>query len=144
MGFWGPKAFENDAAHDWFRRVEESGIDRIRQDLTEAAVHMDSPFESERGASLIALATVIAASRTHELSDLPEAPRKWLSANRPTFSDDEANLAAVLVRRIVDFSELQGLWQEDPDGKAEWEREAGNIIKALSQRNPGDQFESLI
>jgi Domain of unknown function (DUF4259) len=140
VGAWGSASFENDAACDWFLRVEEvmdpgaviaSAIDHALGDAD--YLELDASCEAIAAAELSASCAGQAPAR------LPDRVRSWVDANPHQPHDSEIEQAVQAVSRVRAESELRELWDEAVEGQEnEWLREIGDLIARLRRSGVGD------
>jgi hypothetical protein len=94
MGSWGVASFENDAAADWFLRVEEAAdpgavMASAIDDALSAADHLEGDVSCEA----IAAAELCACCAGQPPDRLPDNMDKWVQANPHQRHADEVELA---------------------------------------------------
>lgn len=118
MGAWGIKPLENDGASDLRLDFEESNKDiSILENIFDIVLNMD---EDEYLESIICEQAVASAQILNELSkdDIPEEDQKRLS--------EKSNK---VLKRVLEKSELQELWEESGDDYKEWVKSLEELIK---------------
>lgn len=121
MGAWGTGAFDNDDALDWLVRLEDGGVEVVRQALAGVLSATPGYFERDVGASAIAAAEVVAALRGRPHRDLPPVLTAWVTAHGEAAADEQLSCDA---QRALDVaanpvvSEFAELWDETPDAAA--------------------------
>jgi uncharacterized protein DUF4259 len=137
VGSWGVGSFENDAAADWFLRVEEAPdpgavIATAIDDALSAAEkpELDLCYEAVAAAELFACCA-------DQLPDrLPDNVAGWVEANPHGPHADEVALAVQAVGRVREESELRELWEADDDC-AHWLAGVDDLLSRLGRSSVG-------
>lgn len=138
MGSWGIASFENDAAADWFLRVEEavdpgavmgSAID----DALSAADHLDGDVSR----AAVAAAELCACCAGQRPDRLPDNVDGWVQANPHGPHADEIGLAVEAVTRVRDESELRDEWERAEDHSL-WLAAVNDLLSRLERSGAGD------
>ena len=140
MGAWGVGSFENDAASDWFYRVEEdldpgSLIAATLDDALSDADHLGLELSCEA----IAAGELSASCAGQMPERLPDPVRRRVSANPHQPHRAEIDQAVQAVARVRLESELRELWDESADDQESmWLGEIDDLIARLGQSAAGD------
>ena len=133
MGAWGVKVFENDDAMDWVCDLE--GFDNAAplQAMFKEAAEMDDSegIESPEACELLAAAEVVAALDGKPAADLPEEVTEWLAKQGNPDVSAMKPLAAEIVKRVRDGSELSELWGET-ENLADWHKQVDDLLARLT------------
>jgi hypothetical protein len=141
VGAWGAASFENDAAAEWFYRVEEAPdpgavIASALDDALSDADYLDLDASSEA----IAAAELSASCAGQLPARLPDHVRRWAETHRHRPHDAEIEHAVQAVRRVRSESALRQRWDEaaqSPEDR-EWLREIDDLIARLERSGAGD------
>jgi Domain of unknown function (DUF4259) len=120
MGSWGEGVLENDAALDWLGDLE----DQPMLETVTIALSTAGGVAREDEEALVAAELVAAA-----LGRSSEERLRTLAASLPGLSD-HAGLAAQVVDRVAQDSDLTDLWTEDGPNP-EWERVLADLRSRL-------------
>ncbi|HEX9335454.1 MAG TPA: DUF4259 domain-containing protein [Pseudonocardiaceae bacterium] len=137
MGAWGTGPFDNDDAADFAVSLDhlepEYRVGAIRATLTQA-VEQTGYLERDAGGAAVAAAALVAAQHDdHVPIDCIHGPRQKI----PELPDDLRQIAVhALVRVLGEYSELNELWIDSPDGEA-WLHMVSSLTTAL--RTPVQQ-----
>ena len=140
MGAWGTASFENDAAGDWFLRVEEA-VDpgAVIASAIDHALGEADYLELDASCEAIAAAELSASCAGQAPARLPDRVRGWVDANPHQPHDSEIEQALQAVSRVRAESELRERWDEAVEGQEnEWLREIGDLIARLRRSGVGD------
>src|SRR5438067_4270051 len=140
VGVWGTASFENDAASDWFLRVEEA-VDpgAVIAFAIDHALGDADYLELDASCEAIAAAELSASCAGQAPARLPDRVRGWVDANPHQPHDAEIEQAVQAVSRVRAESELRELWDEGVEGhENEWLREIGDLIARLRRSGGGD------
>jgi len=132
MGAWGAKPFENDDAADWAFVFEDKGPPAVDEALGRV---VDAPANRETGApaasEAVAAAGVVAAALDGDAEAVAGAARRRLRSHREELASEERIRRALdALERVLDDSELKGLWAETDD-YAEWALESRLLADRL-------------
>jgi hypothetical protein len=140
VGAWGTASFENDAASDWFLRVEEA-VDpgAVIASAIDHALGDADYLELDAACEAIAAAELSASCAGQAPARLPDRVRGWVDANPHQPHDSEIEQAVQAVSRVRAESELRALWDEAVEGQEiGWLREIGDLIARLRRSGAGD------
>src|SRR5258708_22816365 len=112
MGAWGLGPFENDAALDCLRELENTEVADM---LTESIrMHTSGYMDDDHGCRIIAAAELIAGAKYQQFDELRAlAPGIVVKLQKPLPSD-LVNLARAAVDRVMQSSETRELRMELP------------------------------
>jgi hypothetical protein len=137
VGSWGAASFENDAAAEWFLRVEEApdpgavmatAIDDVLGAGEEP--ELDPCYEALAAAELLACCAGQLPDR------LPDNVKRWVQANSHGPHSDEVALATQAVARVREESELRDLWETD-DECPQWLADVDDLLSRLERSSAG-------
>jgi hypothetical protein len=131
MGAWGELPFENDNALDWVWSLEAARDFSVLTAALDAAASQDEILDVCEEA--IAAAEVVAALRGHPLPELPDEVTQFVERHgeeQPSL--DLVKLAATVVRRISEASDLRDRWEEAGSGE-HWLKTTDDLLKRLGQ-----------
>ncbi|MFL5860956.1 MAG: DUF4259 domain-containing protein [Solirubrobacteraceae bacterium] len=137
MGSWGVGSFENDAAAEWFLRVEEApdpgavmvaAIDDVLSPAEEP--ELDLCQEAVAAAELFACCAGQLPER------LPDTVAGWIQTHSHGPHADEVVLAVQAVGRVREESELRELWEADDDC-AHWLAAVDDLLSRLGRSSAG-------
>ena len=139
VAVWGIGSFENDAASDWFYRVEEAVdpeglIAAALDDALSDADHLGLEMSCEA----IAAAELSASCAGRMPERLPDPVRRWVSANPHQPHGAEIDQAVQAVARVRLEGELRELWDESADDQDMWLAEIDDLIARLQRSAAGD------
>jgi hypothetical protein len=134
MAAWGERAFQNDSAIAWLKKLRAGGIDVLRRTLTDVAVTNElHELDADQGASAIAAAELVAAAFGFGRGRVPKEAHAWLGANQRAFNASDVGLAKRAVQRVLaPNSELSALW-DDGGGKNAWHTDVSALLSFLWQ-----------
>ena len=133
MGAWATDSFANDDALDWLLDfVEAPTIEMLRDTLehittTDADEYLEAPDCSEA----VAAAEIVAALNGRPSAKQPDDLRDWLQTDHGLTAETLTRTAATAIKRIMQSSELQELW-DDSDSSAGWLNDMADLIRRLS------------
>ena len=131
MGAWGVLPFENDNASDWVWGLEEAAGTSILADTLETVSTQEEIVDECEEA--IAAAEVVAALRGKPLPELPEEVTDFVKKHgKKKPSPELINLAATVVRRIAEESDLKDRWDESESGD-QWHETMDDLLKRLEE-----------
>lgn len=140
MGTWGPGSFENDAAIEWFFRVEEA-VDPgtpIADALDDALAEADV-LESEAAREAVAAAELLASCAGRPPEILADRIRAWTDTHPHAPHDTEVQLAVEALERIREESELREAWDEaEESGDDAWLGALDDLIARLRRAGQGN------
>lgn len=133
MGAWATDSFANDDALDWLLDfVEAPTIEMLRDTLehittTDADEYLEAPDCSEA----VAAAEIVASLNGKPSAKQPDDLRDWLQTDHGLKAESLTRTAATAMKRIMQSSELQELW-DDSDSSAGWLNDMADLIRRLS------------
>lgn len=134
---WGVGSFENDAAAEWFLRVEEAAdpgavMAAAFDDVLSAA---EEP-ELDASCEAIAAAELFACCAGQLPERLPDSVSRWVQANPHGPHADEVAVAVQAVARVRDASGLRELREAEDDG-SQWSAEVDDLRSRLARSSAG-------
>jgi uncharacterized protein DUF4259 len=137
VGFWGVGSFENDAAAEWFLRVEEAPdpgalMGAAIDDVLSAA---EDP-ELDPSCEAIAAAELFACCAGQLPERLPDSVNRWVQANSHGPHADEVAMAVQAVDRVRGMSELREL-REAEDDCSQWLADIDDLLSRLARTSAG-------
>ena len=132
MGAWGPGPFDNDSALDFLADVlnGEGSWESVTGILTAIAEADDDAYVDVDDASgALVAAELVAARHGKPLEYTPDEVLDWLKALGSPATLEHRLIAVAAVRRVLENSELQELWEAGPD--SEWTKAGEDIITRL-------------
>jgi len=129
MGAWGVLPFENDNASDWVWSLEDAEDTSVLSDMLESIASQDEIIEDCEEA--VAAAEVVAALLGKPLPDLPDEVTEFVKKHgekKP--SPKLIKLAATVVSRIVEASDLKDRWEES-ESADRWQETMDDLLKRL-------------
>jgi hypothetical protein len=137
VGSWGVASFENDAAGDWFLRVEEApDPGEVMAEVIDDALSAAEFLEADLSSEAIAAAELCACCAGHPPDRLPDNVFAWVQSNPHGPHADEVELAVQAVRRVREESELRDLW-EDAGDSAQWLAGLDDLLSRLARSSAG-------
>lgn len=120
MGGWGPAAFENDEALDWFGRLQDictSQSDALQRQIDACLMSCssDTYIDLEHCNQAIAAIEILASMRGHPDEYIPDAVVDLVTSHRFVPPLEMIDKADQLIVQITKNSELQELWLEEDD-----------------------------
>lgn len=133
MGAWATDSFANDDALDWLLDfVESPTIEMLRGTLEHiTTMDADEDLEAPDCSEAVAAAEIVAALNGKPSAKLPDDLRDWLQTDHGLKAQSLTHTAADAMKRIMQSSELQELW-DDSDSSAGWLDEMAGLIRRLS------------
>lgn len=115
MSAWGYGSFDNDTAENWIESFiddpKPKAVDRVFRKVLDAAKFI-SIQDCEEG---LAAAELVAGLNKKPSMDLPESARLFLEQYNIMATPELKEMAAKVVARIRDKSEVKELWTESGD-----------------------------
>ncbi len=135
MGAWGHGPFEDDAALDFVRDIEEAkNPKKIITEALDHAVESDYLETDEANAAIVSAAYIDSAVNGTKYTT-PEMGEPYEVDTFPTrfpdldLSDLKSKAVAALEKVIGEGSELKELWEEG--GESEWQQGIEEMIRRL-------------
>lgn len=130
-------SFENDAAAEWFLRVEEAPdpgavMATAIDDVLSAAEEPDLTVSCEA----IAAAELLACCAGQLPARLPDNVKGWVQENDHGPHADEVASAVHAVDRVRDESELRDSWEPDDD-YPQWLADVDDLLSRLGRSSAG-------
>jgi hypothetical protein len=134
MSPWGTGAFENDAARDWFYRVEEAVEpgDVIAAALDDALAEAGD-LEVEPACAAVAAAELSAGCAGLGAEDLPDQIKRWASEHPHEPGAAETEQAVAAIERVRADSELRDLWDDELGADNAWLGMLDDLIARLKR-----------
>ncbi|MBP6013622.1 MAG: DUF4259 domain-containing protein [Alphaproteobacteria bacterium] len=133
MGAWATDSFANDDALDWLLDFVETPTIEMLRDTLEHITTMDADeyLEAPDCSEAVAAAEIVAALHGRPSAKLPDDLRDWLQTDHGLKAGSLIHTAADAMKRIMQNSELQELW-DDSDSSAGWLDDMAGLIRRLS------------
>ncbi|MEZ5939274.1 MAG: DUF4259 domain-containing protein [Hyphomonadaceae bacterium] len=130
MGAWSHRSFDNDDALDFIEEVEADGEPAVANAF-EVVNHLgaDDYLEAPDASVAVAAAELVAAALGKPLAGLPDEARALVPKIRTQKTLRGPALKAVT--RVLEDSELLGLWKESKDFEP-WRESVSDLIGRLS------------
>lgn len=131
MGAWGHGSFENDDALDFVPDLTGEATWAPARGAFASALEAgcDAELEVTEASHALAAAEAVAAALGRPSAGLPEEVAAWVAAVEPPDAE-LVDHACRAVERVLNGSELQGLWDESSDA-ASWHREVEGLLRRL-------------